>query len=37
MGWLQRLFGMEKPDDAQVNPEAVATDDSGEDIPLERV
>ncbi len=37
MGWLQRLFGMEKPDDAQVNPESVAVDDSGEDIPLERV
>jgi osmotically-inducible protein OsmY len=37
MGWLQRLFGMEKPDNAQVNPEPVATDDSGEDIPPERV
>jgi len=37
MGWLQRLFGMEKPDDAQVNPESVAVDDSGQDIPLERV
>ncbi|MGI8504625.1 MAG: phospholipid-binding protein [Hassallia sp.] len=37
MGWLQRLFGMEKPDDAQVNPESVAADDSGEEIPLERV
>ncbi|MBD2604703.1 BON domain-containing protein [Scytonema hofmannii FACHB-248] len=37
MGWLQRLFGMEKPADAQVNPETAATDDSGQDIPLERV
>ncbi|MGF2040087.1 MAG: BON domain-containing protein [Nostoc sp. CmiVER01] len=37
MGWLQRLFGMEKPDDAQVNPESIAADDSGEDIALERV
>lgn len=39
MGWLQRMFGMEKPEDAQVNPEpeSVAVDDSGEEIPLERV
>lgn len=40
MGWLQRLFGMEKPDDAQVNPESVAVvdDSSGEEsIPPERV
>ncbi len=43
MGWLQRLFGMEKPEDAQVNPEPVAaTDDIAtestgtETIPLER-
>ncbi len=27
MGWLQRLFGMEKPQDAQVNPEPVAATD----------
>ncbi|OUL17424.1 phospholipid-binding protein [Nostoc sp. T09] len=40
MGWLQRLFGMEKPDDAQVNPEPslVAEDSSeGETIAPERV
>ncbi|BAY88652.1 MULTISPECIES: BON domain-containing protein [unclassified Tolypothrix] len=40
MGWLQRLFGMEKPEDAQVNPEPtlVAENSSeGESIPLERV
>ncbi len=24
MGWLQRLFGMEKPQNAQVNPPAAA-------------
>ncbi|MDF5706254.1 MAG: phospholipid-binding protein [Nostoc sp. S4] len=24
MGWLQRLFGMEKPDNAEVNPTAQA-------------
>ena len=43
MGWLQRLFGMEKPQDAQVNPEPVAaTDDTAtestgtETIALER-
>lgn len=40
MGWLQRLFGMEKPEDAQVNPEPtlVAENSSeGETIPIERV
>jgi osmotically-inducible protein OsmY len=37
MGWLQKLFGMEKPADAQVNPESVSVDESGEEIPLERV
>ncbi len=26
MGWLQRLFGIAKPDDAQVNPTPVADD-----------
>jgi osmotically-inducible protein OsmY len=25
MGWLKRLFGMEKPEDAQVNPPAAQT------------
>ena len=36
MGWLQRLFGMEKPAQAQVNP-APATSETGEAIPPERV
>lgn len=36
MGWLQRLFGLEKPADAQVNPEAITTD-TGETIAAERV
>ncbi|BAY10811.1 BON domain-containing protein [Calothrix sp. NIES-2098] len=32
MGWLQRLFGMEKPEDAQVNPEpSLVAEDSGEE------
>ncbi|MDZ7957608.1 MAG: phospholipid-binding protein [Aulosira sp. DedQUE10] len=40
MGWLQRLFGMDKPEDAQVNPEPtlVAENSSeGETIAPERV
>ncbi len=40
MGWLQRLFGLEKPEDAQVNPDAssVAENSSeGEITPPERV
>ncbi|BAY21249.1 hypothetical protein NIES2100_09990 [Calothrix sp. NIES-2100] len=40
MGWLQRLFGMEKPEDAQVNPEpSLVAENSaeGETTPLERV
>jgi osmotically-inducible protein OsmY len=39
MGWLQRLFGQEKPADAQVNPEPAeaAYDASGESIPPERL
>lgn len=47
MGWLQRLFGMEKPENAEVNPSVAtstepATDESGggattETIPPERV
>ncbi|HEY9601686.1 MAG TPA: BON domain-containing protein [Allocoleopsis sp.] len=42
MGWLKRLFGLEKPDDAQVNPPAQeapqATGGSGtETIAPERV
>jgi hypothetical protein len=40
MGCLQRLFGMEKPEDAQVNPEPVASEDGGEftteSVPPER-
>ncbi len=40
MGWLKRLFGMEKPEQAQVNPEPVATADAttgGETVAPERV
>ncbi len=46
MGWLQRLFGLEKPEDAQVNPSPVSdssasTEDQAstatESIPPERV
>lgn len=47
MGWLQRIFGMEKPEGAQVNPEpapAPAPQETAaematpvETIPLERV
>jgi osmotically-inducible protein OsmY len=38
MGWLQRLFGIEKPADAQVNPTPTSEDSSnGEEIPPERV
>ncbi len=33
MGWLKRIFGQEKPADAQVN----ATPSAGEDTPAERV
>ncbi|NJM77187.1 MAG: BON domain-containing protein [Acaryochloridaceae cyanobacterium RU_4_10] len=33
MGWLKRIFGQEKPADAQVN----ATSSTGEDVPAERV
>ncbi|BAZ31525.1 hypothetical protein NIES4074_39980 [Cylindrospermum sp. NIES-4074] len=40
MGWLQRLFGLEKPENAQVNPDAALIADytsQGETIPIERV
>jgi osmotically-inducible protein OsmY len=37
MGWLKRMFGMEKPAEAQVNPTATGTTDTGEAIPAERV
>jgi osmotically-inducible protein OsmY len=45
MGWLQRLFGLEKPENAQVNPtpqpaqEATrsASDTTTETVPPERV
>ncbi|MBO3457489.1 BON domain-containing protein [Aetokthonos hydrillicola Thurmond2011] len=41
MGWLQRLFGQDTPEDAQVNPEPAATSDEsgseGESIPPERL
>jgi osmotically-inducible protein OsmY len=34
MGWLKRLFGLEKPENAQVNPDPAPTE---EIIPAERV
>jgi osmotically-inducible protein OsmY len=40
MGWLQRLFGMEKPEDAQVNPEPTLLAENsseGESIAPERM
>ncbi len=40
MGWLQRLFGQEKPEDAEVNPSATLVPEQssdGESIPPERV
>jgi osmotically-inducible protein OsmY len=36
MGWLQRMFGMEKPENAEVNPQ-VADASSGESIAPERL
>lgn len=33
MAWLQRLFGIEKPADAQVNPTPNSEDDSSTDEP----
>jgi len=37
MAWLQRLFGLEKPEDAQTDPAPTGTDDEGNDIPPERL
>lgn len=40
MGWLQRLFGQEAPEDAQVNPDentVAQNSPEGETIPPERV
>lgn len=38
MGWLQRLFGLEKPQDAQVNPDTNGeTAPEGGETPPERV
>jgi hypothetical protein len=40
MGWLQRLFGLEKPANAQVNPPVAAeasTEAGTESVPPERV
>lgn len=31
MGWLKRLFGMEKPENAEVNPTVAAPDETSED------
>ncbi|GAB1543014.1 BON domain-containing protein [Scytonema sp. NUACC21] len=37
MGWLQRLFGLEKPTDAHTNPVPVESAPDGGEIPPERV
>ncbi|WP_427156950.1 BON domain-containing protein [Aliinostoc sp. HNIBRCY26] len=41
MGWLQRIFGMEKPQNAQVNPtsqvQQAATSTATQSIPPERL
>jgi osmotically-inducible protein OsmY len=40
MGWLQRIFGMDKPEDAQVNPDQTLVAENsteGESIPIERI
>jgi len=37
MGWLKRLFGMEKPAEAQVNPAPVETAPEGGELAPERV
>lgn len=37
MGWLQRLFGQEKPEDAQVNPQPASSEDTAESTGTESV
>jgi hypothetical protein len=37
MGWLQRMFGMEKPADASVDPQPTESAPDGGEIPAERV
>lgn len=37
MGWLKRLFGLEKPQRAQVNPSPAQAPAAAESIPPERV
>lgn len=37
MGWLKRLFGMEKPQQAQVNPSPAQSPTAAESIPPERM
>ena len=37
MGWLQRLFGLEKPAQAQTNPTPVEAAPDGGEIPPERL
>lgn len=37
MGWLQKLFGQKKPENAQVNPAPAADASTGEAIAPERV
>jgi osmotically-inducible protein OsmY len=37
MGWLQRLFGQEKPQNAQVNPSPAQSPTATESIPPERM
>jgi osmotically-inducible protein OsmY len=37
MGWLKRLFGMEKPQNAQVNPTQAQAPAATESVPPERM
>jgi osmotically-inducible protein OsmY len=37
MGWLQRLFGLQKPQNAQVNPSPAQAPTATESIPPERM
>ena len=37
MGWLKRLFGLEKPQNAQVNPSTAQAPATTESVPLERM
>ncbi|MFW6357755.1 MAG: BON domain-containing protein [Chroococcales cyanobacterium] len=37
MGWLQRIFGFGKPENAKVSVEETVTNEEGEEVPPERV